>query len=48
MLGEKSVAEQCSTLEKLIDASGIGAVQVELEQLETTMRELLRRYAEIG
>lgn len=48
MLGEKSVAEQCSTLEKLVDASGIGAVQVEIEQLEATMRELLQRYAEIG
>ncbi|GLQ45800.1 hypothetical protein GCM10007862_08510 [Dyella lipolytica] len=47
MLGERDVAEQCAVLETLIDARGIDAACAKLEQLESVMRELLQRYAEV-
>jgi two-component system, NarL family, capsular synthesis sensor histidine kinase RcsC len=48
MLGEKDVAEQCAMLEKTIAAEGVDGASDRLEQFESTMRELLQRYAEAG
>ncbi|QAU25309.1 sensor histidine kinase [Dyella sp. M7H15-1] len=46
MLGEQEVAAQCATLEKWIDADGIDIARPGIERLDSTMRELLQRYAE--
>ncbi|GLQ99714.1 hypothetical protein GCM10007863_41340 [Dyella mobilis] len=46
MLGEHEAAAECLELEKRIGAEGIAAARAGVDQLEMTMRELLRRYAE--
>lgn len=46
MLGEKSVADQCVALEKLIELKGIEEATSHLEKLESDMRDVLQRYAE--
>jgi two-component system, NarL family, capsular synthesis sensor histidine kinase RcsC len=46
MLGEHEIAAQCVELEKWIGAEGVGAARAGVDQLEITMRDLLRRYAE--
>ncbi|GLQ52041.1 hypothetical protein GCM10010872_34900 [Dyella flava] len=46
MLGERAVARHCAKLERWIDAEGVEAARPGIESLESTMRELLRDYAE--
>jgi two-component system, NarL family, capsular synthesis sensor histidine kinase RcsC len=46
MLCEQDAAAQCATLEKWIEADGIDMARPGIERLESTMRELLQRYAE--
>jgi two-component system, NarL family, capsular synthesis sensor histidine kinase RcsC len=46
MLGEKSVADQCVALEKLIELEGIEEAASDLEAFKSEMRHLLQRYAE--
>jgi two-component system, NarL family, capsular synthesis sensor histidine kinase RcsC len=46
MLGEQDVARHCAGLEKRIDAEGVDLARSGVKRLESSMRELLQRYAQ--